>query len=100
MPPQMDCSTQRFPGVPQDCPCLLSILTWRRADVTLAILFGRTVFETGLAAGLVHPPDGGGSGIRTQGGYHPSTVFKTAPFDRSGNPPIAYVFGNSANSHA
>ena len=79
MPPQMDCSTQRFPGVPQDCPCLLSMFTWRRADVTLAILFGRTVFETGLVAGLVHPPDGGGSGIRTQGGSYPQQFSRLPP---------------------
>ena len=32
---------------------------------------------------------GGGGGIRTHGGVAPTTVFETAPFDRSGTPPAA-----------
>src|SRR6188768_3015505 len=34
--------------------------------------------------------DSGGAGIRTQGTLARPTVFKTAPFDRSGTPPKAH----------
>ena len=49
----------------------------------------------GLLLGLREPkprgtrPEGGGAGIRTQGAREGTTVFKTAPFDRSGTPPSA-----------
>lgn len=33
--------------------------------------------------------DGGETGIRTLGGVTPTTVFETAPFDRSGISPLA-----------
>jgi hypothetical protein len=38
---------------------------------------------------FVESSDGGEAGIRTLGGDKPSTVFKTAAFDRSATSPIA-----------
>jgi hypothetical protein len=35
----------------------------------------------------VEPFNGGEAGIRTLGGVAPTTVFETAPFDRSGTSP-------------
>ena len=41
---------------------------WQKQEVLPFILFQeRTAFKTGLGAGLVLLPDGGSSGIRTQG---------------------------------
>jgi hypothetical protein len=35
---------------------------------------------------------GGGSGIRTLGGFSPSSVFKTGAFDHSAKPPCGHTF--------
>ena len=41
---------------------------------------------------------GGGSGIRTHGTLTRTTVFETAPFDRSGIPPQVEITVDSADS--
>jgi ABC1 family protein len=44
--------------------------------------------------------DSGGGGIRTHGALARPTVFKTAPFDRSGTPPSLYLSGFAVSSDA
>ena len=50
----------------------------------LIIIKARTLMFTGFL-------NGGGGGIRTHGTRERTTVFKTAPINRSGTPPINWI---------
>lgn len=49
-----------------------------------SIIKARTLMFTGFL-------NGGGGGIRTHGTRERTTVFKTAPINRSGTPPIGCI---------